>query len=580
MRKTLLLFAALIIAAGAMAQDVYVTTQLTEGSKKSATIYKNGEYYCSDGGADDGSYTKSSSAVVVNPKTGDVYWTSNCIEDGEHTWGDVFKNTSRYLSNSGSNKMALNGLGFDTGNNLLSFGYRTVNGVKVAVIYKNNNTDPYLTLGNGNYDSEAFAGKQWRLDYATNTISCGYQKNSSGIKEAVVWEADGVKYNLGQGVARDMAFYFDNIYTLVVHNDQNSGNIYVYKNNTLLYTLSNTNNGHAWNISVEGGDVYVSGWDLEYRRVVWRNGERYYYSQTSGSVWGTMDVNPTGIYVAERGNKVFKDNNLLYELPTGCYAYGIAVDTRCDNTQAFDLPFFDGFETGETDWDCWKKIDVDGYSRFGYSTWFRRSDISFASTSLHAYEGNYFACHGWHGTYNQIGWLISPKLHLQNNHKATLTFMNSRQGSTDQASVWISTTNTDTTSFTKLTDITGTTNTWLEKKIDLSSYKGQDIYIAFRYEALDGNAWYIDNVNVTETLDGIEEGANAVLSVMPNPANDVIRVNGLNGMEEVYVYNTLGQVVKTARLNNGESISISDLSSGVYMLRSEKNARVVKFTVK
>ena len=581
MKKSLLLIAAFFVAASAMAQDVYVTTQLTEGSNKSAAIYKNGNYYHSDDGADDGSFTKSSSAVIVDPNTGDVYWTSNCIQNGEHTWGDVYKNTSRYLSNSGSNKMELHGLGFDTGGSLLSFGYRTVNGVKVAVIYRNNNTEPYLTLGDGNYNSEVFAGKQWKLDYATNTFSCGYQKNSSGVKQAVVWEADDVKYTLGEGVARDIAFYFDNIYTLVVQDDQLSGNVYVYKNNTLLYTLSGNGDGHAWNISVEGGDVYVSGWDSQYKRIVWRNGERYYYSQTTGTVWGTMDVNPTGIYVAERGNKVFKDNNLLFELPTGCYSTGIAVDTRCDNTQAFDLPFFDGFETGETDWDCWKKIDVDGYTRFGYSTWFRRSDITFISGTLHAYEGNNFACHGWHGSKNQIGWLITPNLHLHNNHTATLTFMNSRQSSTDQASVWISTTNNDTTSFTKLADITGDTYTWLEKSIDLSSYKGQNIYIAFRYEALNGTAWYIDNVSVTETLDGIEEdGENVALSVMPNPANDVIRVNGLNGTEEVNIYNTLGQVVKSARLSDGQSLNISDLSAGVYMLRSEKSTQVVKFTVK
>ncbi len=91
----------------------------------------------------------------------------------------------------------------------------------------------------------------------------------------------------------------------------------------------------------------------------------------------------------------------------------------------------------------------------------------------------------------------------------------------------------------------------------------------------------VDDISITVASgDGVEENIESVLSVMPNPANDVIRVNGLNGTEEVNIVNTLGQVVKSERLSDGQSINISDLSAGVYMLRSENSTQVVKFTVK
>lgn len=96
-----------------------------------------------------------------------------------------------------------------------------------------------------------------------------------------------------------------------------------------------------------------------------------------------------------------------------------------------------------------------------------------------------------------------------------------------------------------------------------------------------GTGAYIDNISITDANDdGVAQNDNSSFNVMPNPASDVIVVNGLNGTEVVNIYNTLGQVVKTAHLNNGESLSISDLTAGVYMLRSESSTKAVKFIVK
>ena len=66
---------------------------------------------------------------------------------------------------------------------------------------------------------------------------------------------------------------------------------------------------------------------------------------------------------------------------------------------------------------------------------------------------------------------------------------------------------------------------------------------------------------------------------MPNPASDFISITGVDGIEDITIYNTLGQVVKTAQVSDGETISIEGLSQGVYMLKSEKSAQTIKFIV-
>ena len=85
---------------------------------------------------------------------------------------------------------------------------------------------------------------------------------------------------------------------------------------------------------------------------------------------------------------------------------------------------------------------------------------------------------------------------------------------------------------------------------------------------------------VTGTVAINEEVAEELeLSVMPNPASDFISITGIDGIEDITIYNTLGQVVKTAQVSDGETISIEGLSQGVYMLQSEKSAQTIKFIV-
>ena len=75
---------------------------------------------------------------------------------------------------------------------------------------------------------------------------------------------------------------------------------------------------------------------------------------------------------------------------------------------------------------------------------------------------------------------------------------------------------------------------------------------------------------------GIDEDGLANISLYPNPANDVIRIEGLEGEHEVQIYNAIGMLVMTTTLQGASEINISDLPTGYYLIRID-NRRAVKF---
>ena len=66
---------------------------------------------------------------------------------------------------------------------------------------------------------------------------------------------------------------------------------------------------------------------------------------------------------------------------------------------------------------------------------------------------------------------------------------------------------------------------------------------------------------------GIVEGDLTKLSIFPNPANEQIHIEGLEGENEIQVYSSMGRLVKTAKVNGEEPLTVSDLSAGIYLVR-------------
>ncbi len=98
-----------------------------------------------------------------------------------------------------------------------------------------------------------------------------------------------------------------------------------------------------------------------------------------------------------------------------------------------------------------------------------------------------------------LDWLITPKLSVSDGDEFSFwikhMFTNIFPG--NDFSVWISTTNNNTANFTSLESYEIDVDYFYEftqKTINLSSYAGQEVYLAFRYHNFNGNGIFIDKV--------------------------------------------------------------------------------------
>ena len=503
MKKLLLFVLAILATAGmTMAQDVYSAGYFTNSNgTHDAAVYKNGEllYQSSTGSSD---YSRESTDVIYH--NGDVYWVVNCMEGSDYRWADIRKNGEVYLDSPTGQGRHINAMTIFPNSSLYSAGCMNIDGVKTAVFWYDNDPDPDFVLGNQVYPSEAYAVTYARIGNSNWTVSAGVQYTSSSEYHGVIWKAGEVVYDLGSNVSpRGVAVYDGVYYTVANVYDGSTWTAKVYKNDVLLYNLSTTNS-RGFSISVDAGDVYVSGWEGSYLKV-WKNGEELYSISASSSTLRAVTANSTGVYYAGNtgGNvgKIWKDGELLYA-PSNCeYIWGMYVEQPvCENSDIRPLPFVESFENGETNWECWTRTDENANSDSHYRPFWTRSGTNTNMESVMPYSGAHCALHGW-GENAQEGWLISPQLFLQpGRDQTTLSFMSYEEYPEDlkYEGVWISTTNTSVSSFTEIWSQASPSAEWKSVEIDLSAYQGQAVYLAFKYTGEDGHDWFIDDVNVDE----------------------------------------------------------------------------------
>lgn len=68
------------------------------------------------------------------------------------------------------------------------------------------------------------------------------------------------------------------------------------------------------------------------------------------------------------------------------------------------------------------------------------------------------------------------------------------------------------------------------------------------------------------------------IGLYPNPANNLLSINGLNGSADLKIYNQLGQCVLQQMTFLGETIDVTPLASGVYMVQVDgyRHQRLIK----
>ena len=92
------------------------------------------------------------------------------------------------------------------------------------------------------------------------------------------------------------------------------------------------------------------------------------------------------------------------------------------------------------------------------------------------------------------------------------------------------------------------------------------------YISLDSFSWGPENAL---SVDGASLNENSI-SVFPNPASSAITVSGITNQETYRIYNVLGAETATGVISNNESISIQDLSNGLYLINFD-NGNNIKF---
>ena len=84
--------------------------------------------------------------------------------------------------------------------------------------------------------------------------------------------------------------------------------------------------------------------------------------------------------------------------------------------------------------------------------------------------------------------------------------------------------------------------------------------------------WYIDMSGIFTSVNEIEV-ANSI-TVFPNPASDIIFVNGLNENAKISIYDLSGRLLFSKQVTN-KQIDISNFQSGIYTMKIETSKEIV-----
>ena len=231
----------------------------------------------------------------------------------------------------------------------------------------------------------------------------------------------------------------------------------------------------------------------------------------------------------------------------------------------------EGFDDGNVP-AGWTVIDADGdghnwgEAAATYGSGFDGHDG--ASISSASYINNV-------GALTPDNWLITPSVSLVAN--ATLTFWVAAQDGSyayEKYGVYISTSGTDVNNFTEIYSETMDANggprdqgTWKQKTVNLSSYTGQNVYIAFRhFDCTD--AYWLDLDDVEISLGTNVESVENNVSIYPNPANTVVNVNANSNINNIEIYSISGQKVGDFTADGTQAtISTDNMSTGLYLMK-------------
>ncbi len=252
---------------------------------------------------------------------------------------------------------------------------------------------------------------------------------------------------------------------------------------------------------------------------------------------------------------------------TSLWAGPYTFTTECEVISSY--PFHEGFESAVPP-ACWLALDEDADGFNWMQIDYHVNNGSGAAMSA-SYDNTELAL-------TPDNYLISPQFDI-NQANLELGFYAAAvdpDWSEEKFSVMISTSGTEVADFTEVHTETlpAGDSTFNQVIVPLSDYDGELIYIAIRHwDVTDQYQLVIDDFEIDAAV-GENMNASESIAVFPNPADNMIYVENAENAQ-INVMNMVGQVVASKVADsNRESINISDLSEGTYIIRIENGNEV------
>lgn len=185
-----------------------------------------------------------------------------------------------------------------------------------------------------------------------------------------------------------------------------------------------------------------------------------------------------------------------YEICPTTALNGEGGDTPTPTVDAKNLPYEETFAEGQGDFTITEKVNADNLS----DVWSWDSGNKYMKAN--AYKSA--------KAHDYVGYLVSPLLNLTSAKKPQLTFEHAGRffhSDKDEATLWVITENGDTTQVAINHYFTNKDWTMVKDTVNLSSFIGKNVKIAFRYSASaangkDAGTWEIKNFKVADTASG------------------------------------------------------------------------------
>lgn len=188
--------------------------------------------------------------------------------------------------------------------------------------------------------------------------------------------------------------------------------------------------------------------------------------------------------------------------------------------------------------------------------------------------GNVAVANSWYdpaGTAND--WLVSPQINIP----AAATGVNLTWAATSMGApsflenykVYISTTGNQVANFTTiLKTVTNESVTGTYHTVNLNSYVGQNVYIAFRDDSNDEYIMLLDNIKVTSTNTlATADIVKKQTYFSPNPTSDFLNIKTDSKINSVSVVDITGKKVNVKL--DGDKVDVRSLPAGTYLINVE-----------